>query len=209
MVFQMVPIRESANMKAILTLFLAGLAFGARAQPDAGPNDRLPIVVTVQFHSLSVPFRQLKNNFRNVGIGIGTELRYGPRSAFYQRFALTWYRNRAVGNGWLAQTQAVWRPAIGADGFGEGRAGIGYLLSKRPTPAYRYRDGDWVAAGKKGRGLFTVPVGIGAGYRLGGSGDDDLSPFLGYEVLAISGYNRSIPLVTETLLQVGTRIENR
>ena len=56
--------------------------------------------------------------------------------------------------------------------------------------------------------MLAIPVGLGFGYtadRL----DYQLSPFLGYQIMALSGYNRSIPVITETLLQVGASFKNK
>ena len=121
-------------MKVIIILFSIFLTYGAIAQSGQGLNQNLPFAVTVQFHSLAVPFHNLKSNFKNIGIGIGTELDYGRKSDFHQRFSLIWYCNQAVGNGLLLQSQAIWRPSIGKNGYGELKAGGGYLLSKsKPT----------------------------------------------------------------------------
>jgi hypothetical protein len=33
-----------------------------------------PVIITIQFHSLTLPFRDFKSNFSNVGFGVGTEV---------------------------------------------------------------------------------------------------------------------------------------
>jgi len=177
----------------------------AKAQPEAtGPAD-FPIMLSVQFHALSMPFKNLGANLRNVGIGIGTAVHYGGSPHWQQQVQLVWYRNKAVGNGLLLYTQAAWRPGIGNDGFAEVKAGVGYLLSFRPVPVYSQQGGVWVSHGKAPKGMLAVPVGIGA--AVAAQGQSSLAPFVNYQLMLVSGYNSSVPLVPQTLLQVGTYIE--
>ena len=60
--------------KIMLLLFGCSLLFSAAAQHSASPEYRnFPIVLTVQFNNLAMPFKDLKSNFSNVGFGIGTQ----------------------------------------------------------------------------------------------------------------------------------------
>ena len=178
------------------------------AQERQGGNQNLPILVSLHFHALAVPFRHLKTNFKNIGIGIGTELNYGKQSRFNQRFSVVWYRNKYLGNGWLFQSQGIWRPTIGNSGFGEIKAGLGYLFTRRPIKSFQLKNGDWIAVNKKGKGLFSIPVGFGVGYILKES-DYQISPFLSYDILVVSNYNRSVPIITETMVQFGTHLKKQ
>lgn len=182
------------------------LLYSLPAQTDAVKEYRnFPIVVTLQFHSLSLPFRDLKANFSNAGIGLGTEVSYNGKHNWAQQLTLAWYRNRAIGDGLLLYTQSAWRPAATSGVYAEIKAGLGYLYAFRPVKSYRQQNGDWVSAGHKGKGMLAVPAGISLGYD-DYSSDICFSPFASYQFLLAKGYNKSIPLVPETLIQAGTRM---
>ncbi|MCO6488048.1 MAG: hypothetical protein J5I98_06495 [Phaeodactylibacter sp.] len=190
----------------LLLLFSCCLNFSLSAQADAAREYRnFPIVVTLQFHSLALPFRNLKTNFSNVGIGLGTEVSYNGKNNWAQQLTLAWYRNRAIGNGLLLYTQSAWRPTASSGIFAEIKAGVGYLYAFRPVKSFRQQNGDWVSAGHKGKGMLAVPAGISLGYD-NYALDTYFSPFASYQFLLAKGYNKSIPLVPETLIQAGTRI---
>jgi hypothetical protein len=164
-----------------------------------------PLIVSIQFHSLSLPFKDLKSNFANVGFGIGTEVSLNSYQNWVQQLNIGWIQNKYTGNGWLLSTQTVWRPSIVDNFFAELKAGIGYKYNFRPVESYHQENGQWVSAAQKGKGMFTIPVGISAGYN-GYSSSTYFSPFVSYQLLLLKGYSTSIPVVPETLLQAGTRV---
>lgn len=183
------------------------VAVSLSAQNDGGIGSyrNFPIVVTLQFHSLSMPFKDIKSNFSNVGIGLGTELSLNGKHNWAQQISAVWYRNKAVGNGLLFYTQAAWRPTLFSDVFAEVKAGVGYLYTFRPVEAYRQVNGEWMPIGHIGKGLLAVPAGVSLGYDNYAPGTY-FSPFASYQLLMTKGYNKSIPIVPETLFQVGSRI---
>lgn len=188
----------------ILCLFLVGW------QPLSGQSERpgtqnFPLVITLEFHSLALPFKDIGSNFSNVGIGIGTELYYGNSPEWAQRFSMVWYRNKHVGNGLLFYSQAIWRPGLHQDSFGELKAGIGYLLAKRPVDSFRPDKGGWQPVGKKGKSMLTIPLGLGMGVH-SYEGDRQYSSFLSYQLLVLNNYNSTVPIVPETLIQIGTGV---
>ncbi|GAB4410630.1 MAG: hypothetical protein OHK0053_37450 [Microscillaceae bacterium] len=193
---------------AILYLFAGGLCLTqiAQAQTEQSREYRnFPIIITLQFHALSTPFRNLKADFKNIGIGIGKEVRYHKAAHWTQQFHLLWYRNKATGNGTMFYSQAAWRPDISANVYGEIKAGLGYLISKRPSPSFVQSQGRWVSVGRKGKGLLALPVGVSLGYQEY-SEHTYLSPFISYQVMLLKGYNQTIPVIPESLFQIGTRI---
>jgi len=189
-------------MKTILLLLglLLGFVQAGSSQENSMPQSS-PLVITLQFHSLALPFRNMDTNFRNVGVGIGTEL---PIDGWIQSVSAMWYRNRTVGNGLMLFTQAVWRPGIGSDGFGEIKGGIGYAYVQRPVESYRQVNGEWTSAGKKGKGMLAIPVGTSIGYSTLFNGTL-VSPFVSYQFVVLSGYNKSIPVLPHTILEFGSR----
>ena len=164
-----------------------------------------PVIITINFHSLTLPFRDFKSNFSNVGFGVGTEVSFNGKQDWVQQFSINWNRNENVGNGLLFSTQTVWRPTIADHFYGEIKAGVGYNLCYRPVESYQPKNGNWVSVGNKGKGMFTLLGGVSAGYN-NYSSTTYVSPFVSYQLIILKGYNKSIPVVPETLLQVGSRI---
>jgi len=164
-----------------------------------------PIIITIQFHSLALPFKDLKSNFSNVGIGLGTEVSFNGQRDWVQQFTIALNRNQNIGNGLLLFTQTVWRPTIADQFYGEIKAGIGYNYCYRPVESYRPENGKWTSVGRKGKGMLALLGGVSAGYD-NYSSSTYLSPFVSYQLMALKGYNKSIPIVPETLLQVGSRV---
>lgn len=190
-------------LKLCLCAALASPACGQHNPPKAYRN--FPLIVTIQFHSLSLPFRDLTSNFSNIGIGLGTEVSHNGKQNWVQQFNVAWYRNKTVGNGLLLSTQTVWRPTISGSFYTEIKAGLGYHYSFRPVKSFKPVNGTWVAVGHKGKGFLAIPVGVSAGYNKYTAGTY-YSPFISYQVLVLKGYNKSVPIVPETLLQAGARI---
>jgi hypothetical protein len=189
-----------------LVVICFSLALSAQSQPEIlkGYNN-FPLIVSVQFHNFSLPFRDVKTNFSNIGIGVGTEISYNGKQNGVQQVTAVWYHNKAMGNGLLFYTQAVWRPIISSDVYAETKAGAGYLFSYRPTKCFNQVDGKWISAGRKAKGMLTIPVGISVGKNIYSSGSY-YSPFVSYQFLILKDYNKSIPIVPETLIQVGSRV---
>lgn len=195
--------------KICLILFVGVIISAASAQSDpTGNYSDFPIIITLQFHCFSLPFRDMKSNFSNIGIGLGTEVSLNNSNTLFQQINAVWYHNKAMGNGLLFYSQSAWRPTLGSNGYSEIKLGAGYLLSFRPIKSFKQVNGNWVNAGHKGKGMFTVPLGVSIG-TISNSSTAYLSTFASYQFLLISGYNKSIPMVPETLLQVGTSYHSK
>lgn len=164
-----------------------------------------PVVLSVQFHSLSFPFKNLTDNFKNVGIGIGTEIALGNKHNWAQEFQLSWYRNRAAGNGIILYSQSAWRPTIQKSFFISLKAGAGMTYNFRPVGSYVQKEGRWSSVRRRGKLMFTVPIGAGAGFHAYQE-KTYISPFGNYQILFVKGYAKSIPVVPYSLLQFGGAI---
>lgn len=193
------------NQILILLVLLWAAPFRVLAQENNPPDYRnFPVTLTVQFQAFSLPFKNIGANFKNMGIGIGTEVSHNGDHDWVQEFSLFWIRNKAMGNGIYLMTQTAWRPYLGNPFFGELKAGIGYKLAFRPSDSFIQKDGEWISAGKKGKGMLAVPFGIGLGVHTY-SEQVYTSPFVNYQMVFLKGFNKDIPLVPETIFQVGTR----
>jgi hypothetical protein len=205
---RLVQLPKKAMKKAFIFSILAcGLFIGTNAQEtNAGGNSyrNFPLVISLQCHALALPFRDMKANFSNLGIGIGTEISLNGKHNWTQQVTGIWFRNRAIGNGLGFYTQTAWRPEIASGFYTEAKGGIGYLYAFRPVESFRHEHGKWVSVGHRGKGLLTLPVGISFGYNTQVSGVN-VSPFVSYQFMLVTGYNKSVPLIPETLIQAGSR----
>lgn len=193
------------NISVVILLICVMNSSSIAQNQSHNDHKNFPIIVSIQFHSMSLPFHDLKTNFSNIGIGIGTEISLNGKDNWVQHLGMVWYRNEAVGNGLLLYTQPTWRPSITNNLYTELKLGAGYLFARRPSESFKQIDGEWVDVGKKGKGLFTIPIGFSFGYR-DYSEDVYVSPFASYQLLFLKGYNQTIPIVPETLIQTGVRV---
>lgn len=164
-----------------------------------------PIVVGVQFHSLSLPFKDAGASFSNIGLRLGTEISYNGRQNWTQGFTIGGYHNKHAGSGAFAFTQTIYRPTIFNNVFAEVKAGLGVAHNFHPVDAYKQENGQWMNAGKKGKTMLLAPVGIGFGYN-GYKNGTYFSPFISYELFLSKDYNDLLPLVPGSVIQIGTRI---
>jgi hypothetical protein len=152
-----------------------------------------------------MPFRDLKSNLRNIGVGLGTEVSLNGSHNWVQQFNVIWFRNKNTGNGLILNTQVSWRPYLISNSYGEIKAGLGYQIASRPSESFMEKNGKWTSAGKKGKGMLAVLMGISLGYyEL--SENTSLSPFVSYQTIMLKNYNKSIPFMPETLIQCGLSI---
>lgn len=186
-----------------LSIFLT--RSGVAQAVDEGNHRNFPLIVSIEFHSLSLPFKNKKPLFKNVGIGLGTEVSHNGNRNWVQQFKMTWYGNKTVGGGLLFHTQAVWRPDIVSDAFSEIKLGVGYLYAKRPKDGFIPSENGWKNVGSKGKGMFVLPMGIGLGYDTYDKGTY-VSPYANYQFLLATKYNQSIPVVPFTLIELGSRV---
>ncbi|MEP7143206.1 MAG: hypothetical protein ABI707_10070 [Ferruginibacter sp.] len=194
-------------MKQGIGWLLSGIIFTktTQGQSKIGKDNRnFPIVLSVQFHSLS-PLKDVKLNFKNVGFGIGSEIAPGSRHNWAQQFQLSWYRSKQAGNGILLYTQSAWRPTIISHIYTELKAGFGLTYNFRPAESFHQNNGAWSSDEHTGKWVFIVPVGVSLGYNKF-SQHTYITPFVSYQILVDANYAKGIPVISNSLFQVGTRI---
>jgi hypothetical protein len=191
-------------MKHWLLIILLAIGFHAFAQEPLKRYD-FPVTLTIHFPALAMPFRNAGLNFRNIGVGIGTEVTLNHSSTWVQQFQIAWLRNRQTGNGLLAYTQLAWRPEIGDNGFTEIKAGIGYQYAFTAAPALHSKGGEWQSARHRGKGMLALPVGVAFGYHYV-EGANRYTPFAGYQFMLLTRYNTTVPLIPQTIIQTGLSI---
>jgi len=167
--------------------------------------DNYPIVISLQFHSFSMPFQKISHHFRNVGIGIGTEVGFKENDQKWaQSVKLVWYRNKTMGNGVQLYTQSVYRPDFSSNVFGEVKLGIGYQYMYRPVESFKYEAGGWKSAGKKGKHMMMLPFNVGFGFVA--DSNNEVLQSINYQWMILKGYNESIPIVPNATIILDTRI---
>ncbi len=195
--------------KKIPSMLLLLLAFqllqAQKTTGRLGQYHNFPLVLGVQFHSLSHPFKNLKQNFKNVGFTLGSEISLGNTHKWAQTFQVGWYRNKATGNGFMVYTQSVYRPYLVGNVFGEVKAGFGWLKSARPSDGLASHNGNWMTVGKAGKGMLMIPAGVSLGYNNYSNGTY-IAPTISYQVFVSGIYNKSFPVMLNSLLQAQTRI---
>ncbi|GAB3890291.1 hypothetical protein GCM10028803_00940 [Larkinella knui] len=190
----------------LILLALAGL-FPVCAQQIPSPEStrrNWPLIVSLQFHAISMPFRDLKSTFSNVGFSLGTEVMYNRRANLLQQVQVGFYRNRNAGNGLSVFTQTAYRPHFGPV-YAEVKAGLGYHFAFHPNTTLVFKNGEWQSAGQRGKGMLMVPVGVSIGYQ-GTNTKPLFEPFVSYQFFILQGYNPEVPLLPNQLIQIGSRI---
>ncbi len=193
--------------QTLVAFFLVTCATLLTNAQDKPPRKyrNFPLVVSLQFHSLSLPFKDLKTNFSNLGLGLGTEIALGSGHDWAQQFNFIYYRNKNAGNGIGFYTQSSWRPTIAWHIYTEAKIGLGALYSFRPVESYKQENGEWLSVGHRGKWLPVLPVGISIGYNKF-SNNTYVAPFISYQLMIMGNYNKVLPVVPNSLIQIGSRI---
>lgn len=186
------------HLKFIFLLLAIALVTLIQAQ-EAMP--RLSLTASVQFHSLGLPFQQMGGNFKNLGLNVGARFGWNDKGSLVQDLQLSWLSNRNVGNSWTLHTQLGWQPRLfNAVRFGP-HLGLGYSWLQHPVTSFVQEDGEWVAQGQRGKGVLSVPVGLSLRLAKGW-----VQPFVAYQMLLYSDYNQGVPILPNTMLQIGSQI---
>jgi len=193
--------------RTFLTFLILGCwTFTSLAQQSPGKTYRnFPVLITLHFSSLSMPFKNMGANFSNIGIGVGTEVGFNDRGTWGQQAHVVYYFNKKAGNSLMLYSQSFWRPEVTDQLFTELKIGAGYALFYKPSTSFRQEKGEWLQDGRKGTGMFSLPIGIGFGYQ-NKSLKSYLAPYTGYQFSLLKGYSHDIPLVPHSDIQIGTRI---
>jgi hypothetical protein len=190
----------------ILIYALTGLmpVFAQQTASSEQTKRDWPLIVSLQFHSVSMPFKDLKSTFSNVGISLGTEVAFNRRANLLQQVQVGFYRNQNAGNGLAVFTQTAYRPHFGPV-YAEVKAGLGYNFAFHPNTTLVFKNGEWQSASQNGKGLLMVPVGVSIGYQ-GHKTKPLFEPFVSYQFFILQGYNPDVPLLPNQLIQIGSRI---
>lgn len=167
-------------------------------------EQRLLLTAGFQFHSLGLPFKTVKENFKNLGLSVGTRYQWNKNGALVQDLQLSWLVNRKVGNSLNIYTQLGWQPRLfGAIHLGP-QLGLGYSWLEHPVESFEQKNGEWVARGRGGKAVLSVPVGFSL--RLAKQSNLLIQPYVSYQMLIFTNYNQGLPILPSTMLQIGSQI---
>jgi hypothetical protein len=196
-------------MKKLLPLLIliSFKAFGLQSGATDSALMKLPIIVSVNFQTIATPFHNLNNNFRNCGIKIGTEIAYNKNGNLLQSFNIGYYRNRLNGDGLYVNSEFIYRPKIYKPIHIEIKLGPGVADVFLPTQPYEPDgNGNWHKASNYGKLALQVHGSLGIWYQSIAINKIRLSPFIQYEIVGIISYNKSIPVLPTTAINIGCRI---
>lgn len=164
-----------------------------------------PLTVSIQFHNVGMPLRDLGSAFSNIGFSVGTEFAYNQNGNLLQGVQVGYSRNKAVGDAIFLYTQGIYRPAIGPV-FTELKAGVGIMEGFRPTEVFVQTDGNWQPVRHSGKPMLMVPLGVSVGY-FGSHRYPAVVPSITYQLVPIRGYNPGVPVVPHQFIQLNSRIQ--
>lgn len=163
-------------------------------------------LVGISFHALSTPLHKPGNNFRNFGLKIGMELPLNSSDNLRQSIELGYYFNRLNGRSIYVHSDFIFRPRIVNDLRAELRLGPGLGYIWHPRVSLTQQNGEWVT-GHSGKLFPQVHAAFGLSYDNIHIHSLEVSPFIQYEVMAVVGYNRGIPVLPNSFIHVGSRFK--
>ncbi len=193
-------------MRVLLTiLLLIPFLCGAQEKVKTGWSGA-SFLIGISFHAVSTPLHKPGNNFRNLGFKVGAELPWNSKDNLRQSLEFGYYFNRFNGRSVYFHSDFVYRPKIAKDLRADFRlgTGLGYIL--HPTQSYTQKNGEWVKDGK-GKLFVQVHGAFGLSYNNIRGSSFNASPFLQYEVMAITGYSRGITVMPTSFIHIGSRFK--
>lgn len=193
-------------MRKLLLLFLLLPGIGLAQEKSATGLSAASFLVGISFHAISTPLHKPGNNFRNLGFKVGAELPWNAKDNLRQSLEVGYYFNRFNGRSVYVHSDFVYRPRIAKDLRADLRLGpgLGYVL--HPVESWKQKNGEWVAD-RSGKLFPQVHGAFGLSYNNIRLSDLAASPFVQYEVMAITGYNRGISIMPNSFIHVGSRFK--
>ena len=188
-----------------MTLFFCVYITQAKAQKAI--SQKLIYSAKVIFHGYSLPFKNVKDNFLNLGFGLGVDYPYNRNASLLQSFSVGVLRHKQHGNLYSVGTQFSYRPLL----FKALEPGIAlgisrtFSFSNRQNPFYSIENGSWQKSGSQHQGHWQIPVGLSLGYRLHAFNQFAVTPYVSYEAAALLRYNSAFPVLPSTSLAAGIR----
>jgi hypothetical protein len=196
-------------MRFLLFICPSFLFFSPLCAQD-GPkksSNNLPLIVSISFHAVSTPFKKIQNNFKNVGIRIGTEFQLNGKGNLLQSLQLGYYRNRFTGNGLYVNSEFIYRPSITGNTQLDFRVGPGIMRTFNAMPGLKQgNDGRWFSE-RSSKTLLQLSGSAGIDYDYTRAGSLKISPTIQYEVGALLGYAPDFPVLPFSFIHMGSKFK--
>ncbi len=163
-------------------------------------------LIGISFHAISTPLHKPANNFRNLGLKVGAEIPWNAKDNLRQSLELGYYFNRFNGKSLYLHSDFVYRPRIAKDLRADLRLGPGLGYVWHPVESWKQSNGEW-EVDRSGKLFPQVHGAFGLSYNNIRLSDWAASPFVQYEVMAITGYNRGISVMPNSFIHVGSRFK--
>lgn len=187
----------------LITRFVS-IGYSQSVVNNIGSYENFPLMLSVKFQNLALPFQDLKTNFKNIGVGLATEVSWGGSKSLVQQFNVMWVFNNASGNTLTFYSQAVYRPSLTGALHGGVKGGISYTFMFKPNPSLAFNGKEWVK-GPSAKGMFGIPAGVHLSWQEPNRSAYS-APYVSYDLFLHSGFNRDVPVLPHTVLEIGNAI---
>jgi hypothetical protein len=201
--------KQSFKNPAILVMLYL-LCFAAHsASAQEVTSSRFIYSARLTFQSYGLPFKNLREGFKNIGGAIGVDYAYNKSQNLLQSFSLGFQHHTEHEQILYINTQLAYRPLL-FDKLEPGIAiGIGRALaiSNPGNPYYELEHGTWKRSSHQKTWHWQLPVSLSMGYRIRQANGRVFTPYIGYEAATLIKYNSAFPLLPYSQLSAGTRIK--
>lgn len=191
----------------IVFLWLSVFPGAVRAQ-EIGPYRKLPLVLTVGNHAVSIPFYRVFRLPYHPALAVGTEFTYwrGKHGQLLQTLSVGGFYNRYNATGLSAQTEFVYRYITGLGVFADASLGAGYLHTFRVRPIYQANgQGDYQPVKDWGKPSALASFNLGLGYDFSRHTDLPFALFVRYQWFAQVPYVDPLPFWPQAITGLGAR----
>ncbi len=182
----------------------------ASARAQAPLLDRLTVGLKLTSQAYGLPFRNVGQGRRNLGVAAELSYAYNSRQTLLQTLQLGVQHHREHGNQYSVNTQLAYRPTLlgrlePGVALGLGRV---YSFANPRNPVYEQDgSGTWRKSARQHRGHWQAPLSLSLGYRVQRSEGMQVTPFVDYQITPIINYNEAFVAFPYSLLSVGMRVK--
>ena len=193
-----------------LILFLPVLLFwiASNAQPKAKPNilEKISIYASADFHGFKLPFSSIGTYKKNRGFSVGLAYSYNKRGSLQQVVKTGRFYNSYHGATRYLSTLFQYNPLAGKHFTAGVALGAGYMRSGYEKGWQQNPEGEWFAKSNT-HGFLFIPASFILSFKLYEGNGFNISPLLSYQANALINYTPVIPVMPQSLLSLGFKID--
>jgi hypothetical protein len=157
--------------------------------------------IGAQFHSIALPFSDLKSNFSNPGISAAYEIALNKNKNLIFQTNSSFIFNKNLGNNFQLYPEIIFRPHFFKVMFTELKLGIGWQINFNPANTYEFNNGQWTKTSSS-KSQLIVPIGASVGFETK-IFNKNISPFVSYQTIPALFYDATIPLNFYSVINIG------